>query len=50
MAVDEQPAAMAYLGLLLVVRGVLGVVRQELRGQSSRRADNNKREPGPACP
>jgi drug/metabolite transporter, DME family len=50
LVLDEQPALVAYVGLLLVVCGVLGVVRQELRSQGSRLAANNAREPGPACP
>jgi drug/metabolite transporter, DME family len=50
LVLDEQPAVVAYVGLLLVVCGVLGVVRQELRSQGSRVAANDAREPGPACP
>jgi DME family drug/metabolite transporter len=33
VVLGERPAALAYLGLLLVVCGVLGVVRQELAGR-----------------
>jgi drug/metabolite transporter, DME family len=40
LVLDEQPAAMAYVGMLLVVCGVLGVVRQELRSQGSRLVAN----------
>lgn len=50
LVLDEQPKAMAYLGLLLVVCGVLGVVRQELRSQGSRHTANNQRELGSTCP
>jgi drug/metabolite transporter, DME family len=46
----EQPAAVAYVGLLLVLCGVLGVVRQELRSPGPRSAADNQRELGSACP
>lgn len=50
LVLNEQPAAVTYLGLLLVVCGVLGVVRQELRSHGSRHTVNNQRELGSACP
>jgi drug/metabolite transporter, DME family len=44
----ERPAAMAYAGLLLVVCGVLGVVRQELAAQVPARATAHERNIKPA--
>lgn len=50
LVLGEQPAAMAYLGLLLVICGVMGVVRQEFRRQGSRPALHDERGLGPAGP
>lgn len=45
----ERPTSLAYLGLLLVVCGVLGVVRQELASHRPRSTANNDRDLAPAA-